>query len=137
MTSYNRVIIAGNLTHDPETRQAGNSTVADFGLAINRKYKSGGEAKEETTFVDVECWGKTAELVSQYLSKGRQCLVEGRLRFELWEDQNGGGKRSKLKVVAESVQFIGSNGGKSKDERQEPAGPEQPQSGSVDDEPPF
>ena len=109
MPSYNRVILMGNLTRDPELRNLGNDNhVAGFGLAVNRRFKDkNGERQEEVTFVDVECWGKTAELVAQYLTKGRAALIEGRLKLDQWEDKDGG-KRSKIKVVAEVVQFLGS-----------------------------
>lgn len=144
MANYNRVILAGNLTRDPQVRFMSNEkAVCDFGLAINRKWRSAdGENKEETTFVDVEAWGRTAELVGQYLTKGRQALVEGRLKFETWEDQNGGGKRSKLKVVADTVQFLGSQseqqGGNDYSRgNAAPSAPAVPPAGPVDDEPPF
>lgn len=100
-------MLAGNLTRDPESREVGSSTVASFGLAINRKFKQGDDMKEEVTFVDVEAWGRTAELVAQYLHKGSGCFIEGRLKLETWDDKNGGGKRSRMKVVADSVQFLG------------------------------
>jgi single-strand DNA-binding protein len=108
--SLNRVILAGNLTRDPQVRFFANErAVADFGLAVNRKYKTNdGQLKEETTFVDIEAWGRTAELVGQYLTKGRACYVEGRLKLDSWEDKEGQ-KRSKLKVVADNVQFLDSN----------------------------
>jgi single-strand DNA-binding protein len=107
--NINRVIIAGNLTRDPAVKfLASGTATADFGLAVNRKWRDkDGQQQEEVTFLDIEAWGKTAELVGQYLSKGRSCLVEGRLRLDQWEDQKTGQKRSKLKVVAESVQFLG------------------------------
>ncbi len=104
--NLNKVMLAGNLTRDPEVRNTGKSQVANFGLAINRKYKSGDEKKEETTFVDVECWGTTAEMVGQYLTKGRGAYIEGRLKLDTWEDKDTKQKRSKLKVVAELVQFL-------------------------------
>lgn len=105
--NINRVLIAGTLTRDPQTRAlSGDKCVANFGIAINRRYKGkDGELKEETTFVDVEAWGKTAELVGQYLTKGKQCFIEGALKLDNWEDKDGQ-KRSKLKVVAENVQFL-------------------------------
>ncbi len=108
--SYNRVILAGNLTRDPQVRFLANEkAVAEFGLATSRKFKGAdGQLKEETTFVDVEAWGRTAELVGQYLVKGRACLVEGRLRLDSWEDKETHQKRSKLKVVADTVQFLDS-----------------------------
>ena len=113
MANFNKVILAGNLTRDPELRYTPKGTaVAKIGLAINRKWRSEtGEMKEETTFVDVDCFGKTAETVGQYLKKGRPVLIEGRLRYETWEDKQSGQKRSKLGVVMESFQFIDSNRG--------------------------
>ena len=106
----NTVQVAGNLTRDPQVRFFANEkAVADFGLAINRKYRGGdGEMKEETTFVDVECWGRQAELCGQYLTKGRNCLVEGSLKLESWEDKQGN-KRSKIKISAQRVHFLGGN----------------------------
>jgi single-strand DNA-binding protein len=110
--NYNRVTLAGNLTRDPQVRFFANEkAVADFGLAINRKFKGNdGSMKEETTFVDVEAWGRTAELVGQYLTKGSGCFVEGRLKLDSWDDKKTGEKRSKIKVVADSVQFLGGRG---------------------------
>jgi single-strand DNA-binding protein len=107
--SLNRVMLAGNLTRDPQVRfLASEKAVAEFGLAINRRFKDkDGQNKEEVTFVDVETWGRTAELVGQYLTKGRACYIEGRLKFDSWEDKEGQ-KRSKLKVVADNVQFLDS-----------------------------
>lgn len=107
--NFNRVTLAGNLTRDPDVKFLPNDkAVAGFGLAINRKFKGpDGSAKEETTFVDVEAWGRTAELVGQYLTKGQPCFIEGRLRLDSWDDKKTGEKRSKLKVVADSVQFLG------------------------------
>lgn len=107
--NVNTVILAGNLTRDPEMRSLANErAVANFGLAINRRWKSpDGEVKEDVTFVDVEAWGRTAELVGQYLTKGSGCYIEGRLKLDTWTDQASGQKRSRMKVVAESVQFVG------------------------------
>lgn len=107
--NINTVMLGGNLTRDPETKSIGSSgkTVASFGIAINRKYKaSDGEQKEETTFVDIEAWGRTAELAAQYLAKGSSVFIEGKLKLETWDDKDGN-KRSKMKVVAESIQFVG------------------------------
>jgi len=106
--SINKVMLAGNLTRCPEVKFLANEqAVCNFGLAINRKYKGrDGEQKEETTFVEVTCWGRTAELCGQYLDKGRNVHVEGRLKLDTWEDKNGGAQRSKLGVVAEQVNFI-------------------------------
>ncbi len=113
--NVNKVMLGGNLTRDPEMRflatGENSRAVANFGLAINHRYKSAdGQAKEEVTFVDVECWGKTAELCGQYLTKGRGCFIEGRLKLDSWEDKDTKAKRSKLKVVADSVQFLGGKG---------------------------
>jgi len=110
MASFNKVILVGNLTRDPELRYSAKGTaVAKLGVAVNRTWTSEtGEKKEETTFVDVDVWGRTAENVSQYLRKGSPLLIEGRLRLETWEDKQTNQKRSKLSVVAESIQFLGS-----------------------------
>ena len=108
MASFNKVIIAGNLTRDPELRYTPKGTaIASFGMAINRKWKSeSGETKEEVAFVDVEAWDRQAEVVAQYFKKGRPILVEGRLKFDQWEDKNTHQKRSKLSVRLESFSFI-------------------------------
>ena len=112
--AVNRVLLGGNLTRDPQVRFLANEqAVANFGLAINRRFKgSDGQMKDEVTFIDIEAWGRTAELVGQYLTKGRACFVEGRLKLDNWDDKDGQ-KRSKLKVVADSVQFLdsGNRGG--------------------------
>jgi len=106
--NMNRVFLMGNLTRDPELRYTpGGTPVASFGLAVNHRFKDrNGNWKDEATFVDIETWGRQAETCSQYLSKGRAALIEGRLRLAQWESKQGE-KRSKLKVVAERVQFIG------------------------------
>jgi len=112
MASYNKVLLMGNLTRDPELRfTASNQPVAQIGLAMNRHYTSAtGEKKEETTFVDCEAWGRTAELINQYFSKGRPIFIEGRIKLDQWEDQQGQ-KRSRHKIVIESFQFVDSKGG--------------------------
>jgi len=112
MANFNRVILAGNLTRDPELRYTPKGTaIATFGLAINRKWKSEtGEAKEEVTFVDIEVWDRQAEVIAQYFKKGRPILVEGRLKFDQWEDKNTHQKQSKLKVRLESFSFIDTKG---------------------------
>jgi single-strand DNA-binding protein len=112
MANFNRVILAGNLTRDPELRYTPKGTaIASFGIAINRKWKSEtGEAKEEVTFVDVEAWDRQAEVVAQYFKKGRPILVEGRLKYDQWEDKNTHQKQSKLKVRLESFSFIDTKG---------------------------
>ena len=108
MASFNKVILAGNLTRDPELRYTPKGTaIAQMGLAVNRSWKTEtGELKEEVTFVDVSAFGRQAEVVAQYLKKGRPLLVEGRLKLEQWEDKNTHQKQSKLKVVLESFSFI-------------------------------
>src|SRR5688572_22317971 len=113
MANFNRVILAGNLTRDPELRYTPKGTaIARIGMAINRNWKSEtGEMKEEVTFVDVEAWGRQAEVIAQYMRKGRPFLVEGRLKLDQWEDKNTHQKQSKLKVVLESFSFIDSNRG--------------------------
>jgi single-strand DNA-binding protein len=113
MANLNRVFLIGNLTRDPEVRYTPSGTaVAQFGLATNRRWKDrqSGEMREEATFVDIEVWGKQAELAGQYLSKGRPVFIEGRLRLDQWEDRNTGQKRSRLKVVGERFQFLGGRG---------------------------
>lgn len=112
MANFNKVILAGNLTRDPELRYTPKGTaIARLGLAINRKWKSEtGEMKEDVTFVDVDAFGKTAEVIGQYLKKGRPILIEGRLRYETWEDKQSGQKKSKLGVVMETFQFLDSGG---------------------------
>ena len=112
MASYNRVILVGNVTRDPELRYIPSGTaVTDIGLAINDKRKnSSGEWVEETTFVDITLWARQAEVASEYLSKGSPVLIEGRLKLDSWET-NDGQKRSKLKVVGERMQMLGARGG--------------------------
>lgn len=113
MASFNKVILVGNLTRDPELRYTPKGTaIAKIGLAVNRVWTSeSGEKKEEVTFVDVDVFGRTAENVGQYMRKGRPILIEGRLRLDQWDDKQTGQKRSRLGVVAESVQFLGSPAG--------------------------
>lgn len=115
MASFNKVILAGNLTRDPELRYTPKGTaVARITLAVNRTWKGeGGESKEEVSFVDVDVWGRQAEVIAQYMKKGRPLLVEGRLKQDTWEDKNTKQKQSKLKVVLESFSFIDSNRGDS------------------------
>lgn len=113
MASFNKVILAGNLTRDPELRYTPKGTaVARITLAVNRTWKSEtGEAKEEVSFVDVDVWGRQAEVIAQYMKKGRPLLIEGRLKQDTWEDKNTKQKQSKLKVVLEGFTFIDSNRG--------------------------
>ncbi len=109
--SFNKVFLMGNLTRDIELRHfAGDQAVANIGLAVNRRFRTkDGENREETTFVDCEAWGRTAETMSKFLSKGRPVFVEGRLKLDQWQDKDGG-NRSKLKVVVENFQFVDSPG---------------------------
>jgi single-strand DNA-binding protein len=125
MASFNKVILAGNLTRDPELRYTPKGTaVARIGVACNRKWKSEtGELKEEVTFVDVDAFGKTAETIGQYLKKGRPILIEGRLRYDTWEDKQTKQKRSKLGVVLENFQFLDSGGGRGEGGEGAPAAP--------------
>jgi len=113
MANVNRVILIGNLTRDPQLRYLPSQTaVVDFGLATNRRYKTAsGEEREETCFVDCTAFGRIAEVLNQYCQKGKQIYLEGRLKFDSWEDKQGGGKRSKLSVVVENFQFLGSREG--------------------------
>ena len=110
MPNYNKVMLMGNLTRDVELKHtAGNTAVANLGLAVNRRYRVNDESREETTFVDCEAWGRTAENISKFFSKGRPIFVEGRLKLDEWQDRDGN-KRSKLRVVIENFEFVDSNG---------------------------
>lgn len=110
MPSYNKVLLMGNLTRDPELRfTASGTAVAGFGLAVNRKYKSGDDWKEDVCFVDITVWGRQGENCAEYLNKGSGVFVEGRLNMQSWETQDGQ-KRNKLEVVANTVQFLGKSG---------------------------
>ncbi len=109
MASFNKVILMGNLTRDPELRYTPKGTaIAKIGVAVNRVWTNeAGEKKEEVTFVDVDIFGRTAENVGQYMRKGRPILVEGRLKLDQWDDKQTGQKKSRMGVVAETVQFLG------------------------------
>ncbi len=113
MANLNKVMLIGNLTRDPELRHTPKGTsVTELGLAINRVwYDDNKQKQEDTTFVDVTFWGRQAETIQQYLSKGRPILVEGRLQLDTWDDKESGKKRSKLRVIGESFQFIDSKPG--------------------------
>jgi single-strand DNA-binding protein len=115
MANLNKVMLIGNLTRDPELRHTPKgSAVTDLGIAVNRKIQDGnGGWKDETTFVDVTVWGSSAENAHKYLSKGRGVFIEGRLQMDTWDDKATGQKRSKLKVVADNLQFLpdGKGGG--------------------------
>ncbi len=132
--SFNRVLLMGNLTRDVEVKHLParegkeDNQVCSFGLAVNRKFRGrDGQQQEEVTFVDCEAWGKTAENLGKYFHKGRPIFVEGRLKLDQWEDKDGGGKRSKIKVVVENFQFVdskpdGEGGGGSRGAKPEKAG---------------
>jgi single-strand DNA-binding protein len=109
MANFNRIILVGNLTRDPQLRYLPSQTaVVDFGLACNRKFKlQSGEDREEVMFIDCSAFGRPAEIINQYCQKGRPLLVEGRLKLDQWEDKQGGGKRSKHVVVVENFQLLG------------------------------
>src|SRR5450755_4925585 len=110
MASFNKVILLGNLTRDPEVRYTPKgSAVCDLGLAVNRNYTlDNGEKREEVTFVDVVLWARLAEIAGEYLKKGRPVFIEGRLQLDTWDDKQSGQKRSKLRVIGETMQLLGS-----------------------------
>ena len=133
MNGFNKVILAGNLTRDPEMRYTpGGTAIAKFGLAVNRKWKDSqsGEMREEVTFVDVDAFGKAAETIGNFLKKGRPVLVEGRLKLDQWDDKQTQQKRSRLGVVLESFTFLdsgqGGQGGQRSEYDQERTYPERP-----------
>lgn len=109
MSNLNRVILTGNLTRDPEVKYTPKGTaIAAFGLAVNRAYKTeAGEKREETTFLDLEAYAKLAEIIGEYCRKGKKILVEGRLKLDQWDDRQTGQKRSKVKIVVETMEFLG------------------------------
>lgn len=113
MASVNKVMLLGNCTRDPEVKYTPKgSAVTDVGIAVNRVYTTdGGEKREETTFVDVTMWGRQAEIAGEYLKKGRPVFIEGRLQLDTWDDKQTGQKRSKLRVVCENFQLLGSRDG--------------------------
>ncbi len=113
MASFNKVILLGNLTRDPEVRYTPKgSAVCDLGLAVNRQYSlDNGEKREEVTYVDVVLWARLAEIAGEYLKKGRPVFIEGRLQLDTWDDKQSGQKRSKLRVVGETMQLLGSRPG--------------------------
>jgi single-strand DNA-binding protein len=132
MANLNKVMLIGNLTRDPELRYTpSGKAVADISLAINRVWVNDqGQKQEDTTFVDVTLWGRQAELAQQYLTKGRGAYVEGRLQMDTWDDKETGKKRSRLKVVGDSLQFLpdgrggaggGPSGGGNGGQQQRPA----------------
>lgn len=126
MANYNKIILVGNLTRDPQLKYLPSQmAIVEFGLAVNHKYKTKtGEERDEVLFIDVSAFGKTAEVLNQYCTKGKQLLVEGRLKYDTWEDKQGGGKRSKHSVVVDNFQFLGGregapqSGGQGRDDQQ-------------------
>lgn len=110
MADLNKVMLIGRLSRDPQLRYLpSQSAVCDFGFAVGRKFKTAnGESKEETCFLDCTVFGKGAEIFNQYMAKGKQCYLEGRLRLDQWDDKTTGAKRSKITVVVEDFQFLGS-----------------------------
>lgn len=113
MANLNKVLLMGNLTRDPQVRYTpGGTAVAEIGVAVNRSWfdKQANARREEVTFVDVTLWGREAEVAGEYLSKGRQIFIEGRLQLDTWDDKQTGQKRSKMRVVCEHMQMIGGRG---------------------------
>ena len=144
MANLNKVLLLGNVTRDPEVRYTPKgSAVCDLGVAVNRSYTTdSGEKREEVTFVDVTLWGRTAEVASEYLKKGRPVFVEGRLQMDTWDDKQTGQKRTRLRVVADNMQLLGGRppGGAEPpgDSRQTSAPPKKSTSSEPDeDEIPF
>jgi single-strand DNA-binding protein len=144
MANLNKVLLLGNVTRDPEVRYTPKgSAVCDLGVAVNRSYTTdSGEKREEVTFVDVTLWGRTAEVASEYLKKGRPVFVEGRLQMDTWDDKQTGQKRTRLRVVADNMQLLGGRppGGAEPpgDNRQTSAPPKKSASSEPDeDEIPF
>ncbi|HZR77644.1 MAG TPA: single-stranded DNA-binding protein [Chthoniobacterales bacterium] len=146
MASFNKVILLGNLTRDPEVRYTPKgSAVCDLGIAINRQYTlESGEKREEVTYVDVVLWSRLAEIAGEYLKKGRPVFIEGRLQLDTWDDKQSGQKRSKLRVIGETMQLLGGRppgaggGGEGGDEakasRAKTAPPPKPAAGEPDDD---
>ena len=126
MANFNRIVLLGNLTRDPQLKYLPSQTaVVEFGLAVNHKFKTkNGEDREEVMFIDCSCFGRGAEVINQYCTKGRPLLVEGRLKLDSWEDKQGGGKRSKHTVFVENFQLLGGRqdggGGGGGEEHQRP-----------------
>lgn len=146
MRGYCKVLMIGNLTRDVTLKNLnGGSSVAEFGIACNRKWKTAeGEEREEVTFVDCSAWGKTGEIINQHFSKGKPIFIEGRLKLDSWEDKNGGGKRSKLSIVVETFSFIGgprddayAGQGQEDAPPRKPQRQETPQQADGDDDIPF
>lgn len=126
MPNLNRVLLMGNVTRDPEVKYTPKGTaIAQIGMAINRTWSDdSGQKKEEVTFVDVEFFGRVAEIAGQYVKKGNPLFVEGRLKLDTWDDKATGQKRSKMKVVCENMQLMGGKpSGEQKPQQRPPAAP--------------
>ena len=146
MPNLNKVMLMGNLTRDPELRHTPNNTsVASLSVAMTRRWRNQqGEQQEETTFVDCEAWGRTAETINEYMRKGRPIFIEGRLKLDQWQDQNGN-NRSKLKVVVDNFQFVDSRGAETEGgggrggqvPKAQPAGPDAAHQPVQEDDIPF
>jgi single-strand DNA-binding protein len=136
MPNFNKVMLMGNLTRDPELRYTPNGqAVADIGIAINRRRKGqDGERRDDTTFVTVTAWGRQAEIINEYFSKGRPIFIEGRLQLDEWTTQEGQ-RRSKLKVILENFEFLTSRGDSSGDSGGQRSRPQQQQQTSRRSEP--
>lgn len=132
MASFNKIILIGNLTRDPQLSYLPNQTpVVEIGLAVNRKWKgSDGQPREEVCFIDCRAFGKQAETINQYLSKGKSVLIEGRLTFDQWESKDGV-KRNKHRVAVERFTFLSAPG----ERNNQPAPAETPQQGPTGEEP--
>lgn len=144
MPALNKVLLMGHLTRDPELRVTPKGTpICQFGLAINRTYKTdSGEAREDVLFVDIEAWGRAGETLAKYMTKGRPIFIEGRLKLDQWEDKNTKEKRSRMKVVCESFQFLGDKGGNAEGvdqtrEERRPSGSKPPAQENLDEDVPF
>lgn len=130
--NLNKTMLAGHLVKNPQTKDLGGKTVTHFSLAVNKRYKTKeGEFKDKVLFIDCEAWNRTGELIVQYLHKGSACYIEGELVMDTWDDKASGQKKSKIKVVADQVQFI-PNANKA-NEGEPAASPATP----TDDQPPF
>ena len=140
LANYNKVILIGNLTRDPQVRQVGGKSIAEIGLAINNTWfdKASNSKKEDTTFVDVTLWGKTAELAGRYLTKGKSVMITGRLKLDTWDDKTTGQDRSRMTVVGEEMQFLGGGTQAARGGTQEaPSEPHVPDGTFPDSEVPF
>jgi len=139
MANLNKVLLLGNVTRDPEVRYTPKgSAVCDLGIAVNRAYTTdSGEKREEVTFVDVTLWGRTAEVASEYLKKGRPVFIEGRLQMDSWDDKQTGQKRTRLRVVAENMQLLGGRppgGGETSGESRQTSAPPKSSAAAEPDE---